>query len=209
MIIHNSNATPQEILNLCAAARAEHKGILVKGYKTSKGAVMDYGFLPLPRGGYGALVKLSDSLLTADDKEHTLDREGFDADTWKQAVMDKRASFAMSMQTIPADGDSGVKSKHTLTRHDANVFESTSEPGTVVIAHLGAFAETVVSSEEKKASGRPRDPVVVCKEHIDKQLPIDEYLGQLVLAKDKYESIELCAPGEDSWTWKLFYKGAQ
>lgn len=194
-------ASSQEIDAFVKEVAASKKAISVEGYVTSDGKVEDYVIIPLPVGGLTRIRQVSHELLRKDVQDPFLDRHGHDANVWDESV----ATLLMTFLSSPAESSTSghVRSKYNLTRLSENVFQD-AEASVTVLQHLGCAATKNVFTPEKKASTRPRNPVVVCKEHISKQLPIFEYKGQLVLAQGKFKELRVVDAPASSWTYRLF-----
>ena len=151
----------------------------IDGYRTSDGGVLDYEVVLLPENGYkdmvGASLEKLDSVAFPEDADQDV------RDCEEQARGELRASFFKSL------GDGHGRTGPVYEYSGKGWWFDAGKEGVVILRGMRRESCKVVSGERSKPVNSK--PLTKAKNLIRKQLPIDEYLGQLVLAEEKVASV--------------------
>lgn len=184
--------TSDEIKHEVEKALAGDKTLMLKGYKSSDGAVKDYVVLLLPDDGYKNLVKTSHEKLNKETEFFMNELKPADADIaeWAAAITEQVESFNKSMSDNKPVKEIQFKNP-TVRQGGMHFYQSEFESGeinTVIIKNVQVLSTT--NHTPDKEVKEPKGVIPRYKNLIRSQLPISQYVGQFNLSPDKVELVK-------------------
>lgn len=174
----------QDIIDAIETAAAEggSRKLRITGYKTSDGGVINYDVTLLDQStGYKDLIQASL------DKLDTIPFPG----NMEQDVLDKaeeaRASIKASFEKSLSGGHGRSGPNYVST--GKGWFTSPTDEDAVVLQTMLNDKMEVISGG--RSASRNSRPLTIAKSLLRQQLPIEKFLGQLILKADKVESVEV------------------
>jgi len=175
-----------QIKQTVSASRKPGCHLRVIGYRDSRGGVSDIDVLPLPEGGYHALLRESLKGLSGLDRTASADLAGIDDITWTTATGELRDSWRKSIA-----GLGGGRSRPTYPRGADGFFTKEGVEGSVVLADV---RRRTVAQRVSPPRGN-QSPVAAAKEIIKRHLPVGEYAAAVILAPGKFDDLMVVGDG--------------
>jgi hypothetical protein len=184
--------TIEEIKSEVSKALAGDQTLLINRYVNSQGAVKDLVVRILPRDGYTQLVKESLDILNHDLQKFLTDLKPVEAEPieWIEAIQEQIASFTKSLNK---DESEPVKyHKNTLIYSEGLYFDMTEfQTGAETSCVLkGAYLLSSTNHSPDIPAKEPKGNKARYKQIIKNQLPISNYIAQLVLEPGKVELVK-------------------
>jgi hypothetical protein len=175
----------QEVKKAVEAAKAGGKVLRVKGYRSSTGTTLDYDLELMDAGGYLRLVEQSfDKVLQAGFPPGTpaeVLAEG------QKARDELRESFARTLAGTQPERGFGPELQDT----GKGWWFDKGRPEAVIVQNLRAVRDPKVSGNQREVKSKP---LTLAKNALRRQLPVDSYVGRLVLEAGKFVSVEVVDP---------------
>lgn len=166
--------------------------LMLKGYKSSDGAIKDYVVLLLPDDGYKSLVKQSKDKLNKETEFFINELRPADADAaeWVTAITEQLASFDNSLSEDKPARD--MQFKNPLVKLGGmHFYKSELEADavqTVIIKNVQVLSTT--NHTPDKEAKEPKGNIPKYKNIIRSKLPISQYVGQFNLSPDKVDIVK-------------------
>jgi hypothetical protein len=174
---------PSELRSLLSRFNPAKHHLVVDGYRTSKGDVINYELALIGSEGYRALVQQSRDYLLA--TLLGLRPQEFKPETWFQAVQEQVESWNKTLEgehTPKNYGPEAMFSTYSIMAAD--------EGGTTpILRNLKEIkAEIIEAGEKKKVNSASK---TLAKAYIVAHTPMAEFVGQINLAPGKYTDVRI------------------
>lgn len=172
--------TTSEVKEIIAQAHAQHRPLVITGYRAGDGEVTNFEVNLVGSDGYKKLVHAS---LHALINNKFMRPAGIPEDVWKTALTEQRASWEGTLA-----GAHMRKQAEDLQEWPQGYVTKASDPELVIIRNAVWTTRDVVTPSEKVTKSAAK---TLAKKAMTAQSPLNHYEGQFNLAPGKFENISL------------------